>query len=213
MLVDRARDADATRRRKRLETRSDVHAIPEQVVGLDHHVAYVDANAEFQPAVCGNALIRLGKPLLCLHRALNGIHGARELGEHAVACGVGDPAAVLRDEAIQDLAARREKTKCPDLVRPHQAGIAGHVGRHDGGEPALDPLVRWGHRQSLSTSACLFDQCALIGQPRIIGKGRARDPITSSCPRRWLIAQAAGPGHAAECSSGVSRAERSCPRA
>ena len=153
MLVDRARDADAARRRKGLEPRSDVHAVPEQVVGLDHHVPDMDANAEFDPAVCRKALVRLSEPLLCLHRALNGIHGARELREHAVARGVGDPAAVLRDEAVQDLPARREQAKCPDLVRAHQARIAGHVRREDRGELALHSLVWCGrHRQCLSTS-------------------------------------------------------------
>jgi hypothetical protein len=79
---------------------------------------------------------------------LNGIHGARELGEHAVARGVGDPAAVLGDEAVKDLPACGEKAKCPDLVRPDQAGIAGHVRRKDGGKLPLDPVVRCGHERT-----------------------------------------------------------------
>jgi hypothetical protein len=115
----------------------------------------VNANAELQPAVRGKALVRLGELLLRLHRTLHGIHGARELGEHAVARGVRDPAAVLGNEAVQDLPAGGENAQRPDLVRPHQAGIAGDVRREDRGELALHSLVGCGHHR----------QCCDVGLP------------------------------------------------
>jgi hypothetical protein len=149
------------------------------------HVPYVDADAAFQPAVGGNALIRLGEPLLCLHRTLNGIHGARELGEYAVARGVGDPAAVLGDQAVQDLPARREKAKCPDLVRPYQAGIARYIRREDRGELALHSLVRCGHhRQCCDVGLPWVGQRALIALPAGSRKRRACAPITVSSGSR-----------------------------
>ena len=154
MLMNRARDADATGLRQGLEARGDVHAVPEQIPAADHHVAGVHADAKLQSPRRGVALARPRQPLLRLHRALHGIHHARELGQDAVAGGVDDPAAMLGDHAVHDLAACGQQAQGPDLVQAHQPGIARHVRRQDGGELALDPLLRCGHgRQCLSTAS------------------------------------------------------------
>jgi len=67
----------------------------------------VHADAELQTPVLLNALIRGAKLLLNRDGALKRIDGTGELGEHAVASGVGDPAPVLGDEPIHDLTVSR----------------------------------------------------------------------------------------------------------
>ena len=152
-LVHRARHADAARLRQGLEARGGVHAIPEQIAALHHDVAGVHADAKLQSAIRGIARARLCQPLLRLDRALHGIHRARELGQHAIAGGVDDAAAVLGDDAVHDLPPLGQEAERADLIQSHQPSVARHVRRQYGGELARDSLVRIGHdRQCLWTS-------------------------------------------------------------
>ena len=101
MLQDGGRQADTARPGQRLDAGGDVHAVAEQVARLDHDVADMDADAELEPAVGRELVVGLGEPLLRRHGALDGIHGAGELGQQAVAGGVGDPTAMAGDELGQ----------------------------------------------------------------------------------------------------------------
>jgi hypothetical protein len=63
---------------------------------------------------------------------------AVEFDQHAVAGGLDDAAAVLRDGRIDELdPVGLETRECPGLVDLHQSTIADHVGGEDRCEPAL----------------------------------------------------------------------------
>ncbi len=51
----------------------------------------------------------------------------------------------LADEPVHDLPMSREGPQGPNLVHAHQTRVALHVGREDGREASLDPLVSWVH--------------------------------------------------------------------
>jgi hypothetical protein len=71
---------------------------------------------------------------------LNRIDSTGELGQHAVTSGVGDPAPVLGDERVHDLAMSPQGAQRPDLIVVDQARVSGHVGDQDRRQPALNPL-------------------------------------------------------------------------
>ena len=87
--------------------------------------------------------LRLGQvgvaaPVLLLDRggAAHRLDRARELGDHAVAGGAEDPAAVPGDQLIDDLAAGVQQRERALLVGRHEARIADHIGRENDRELA-----------------------------------------------------------------------------
>src|SRR5216683_1167263 len=100
LLIDSTGDADAAGVGEALEARGDVDAVAVDLLAIDHHVAKVDADAEFHPAV-GWQFFALGPERgLNFDRALDRVHDTRELGEDAIARGVDEASMVLLDERI-----------------------------------------------------------------------------------------------------------------
>ena len=142
--------ADPSRLGETLQPSRDIHPIAEQVSAPNHHIADVDADPELKAAILGHSGARLCQLLLNRHRALNRIHGARELREHAIASRVGDPAAMLGDEPVHDLAGGSQGAQRPGLVLAHQARVSGHVGSENRRQTPFDPLFLLGmHRFTL----------------------------------------------------------------
>ena len=73
-------------------------------------------------------------------RALDRVHHARELGEHAVAGGTDESAVVQFDQSVDDFAVRRESAESRLFVVPHEAAVAVHIGTEYGGELTFQPL-------------------------------------------------------------------------
>jgi hypothetical protein len=72
---------------------------------------------------------------------VNGVHGARELGQNTIASGIRDAATMFSDQAIHLFAVGGQGTKGPGLVLAHQARITCYVCRKDRGQLALKPLL------------------------------------------------------------------------
>jgi hypothetical protein len=144
LLVNAARDANATGRRQPLEARGHIHPIAEEVIVARHYVADIDADAEHELAVVSQLGITAGDLLLPGDTAAHRLHGARELGHHAVSGGAEDAAVVTHDQIANDLAVSGERRQRALLVGTHQPGVAGDVGREDRGQLALDALFRHG---------------------------------------------------------------------
>jgi hypothetical protein len=53
VVIDRARDTDATREGEAFQSRSNIHPIAVQSFPLDNHIAQVDANAKVHLAMLG----------------------------------------------------------------------------------------------------------------------------------------------------------------
>src|SRR4051794_25829940 len=144
LLTHPTRDADPTRLGQALQPGGDVDAVAVDVVVLDDDVAGVDADAEADLLVLGDARLALG------HAALDGdgtgdrVDDAAELAQHAIAHELDNPAVVLGQEWLEELlAVRLEAGERAGLVMAHEPRVADHVRRQDGGEPPID--ARSGH--------------------------------------------------------------------
>lgn len=75
---------------------------------------------------------------LRLQPAAHRIHSARELGKDAVAGRVGDAAAVLGHDAVEDSSMRAQNLQRGGLIIVHVAGVALHIGGKDSDEAAFE---------------------------------------------------------------------------
>ena len=141
LVVDRARDADAARLRHALQARRHVDPVAEQIVAPDHHVAEVDADPKQHAARLREVGIASLDLLLDCGRAAHRLDRARELRHDAVAGGGEDPATVPRDQLVDHLAARVQRSERAFLVGRHEARVAGHVGCEDDRQLAGDARV------------------------------------------------------------------------
>ena len=98
-------DADTARLRDAFQPRSDVDAIAENITLLDHDVADMDTDAEFDALVGCHARVTPRHPPLLLDGAAGRVHGAAELDQNSIAGAFNDTAAVLRDRRLQEFAA------------------------------------------------------------------------------------------------------------
>src|SRR6202022_401768 len=138
LIAHRGRDTDAARFGERFEARRDIDAVAKDVVFFDDHVAQIDADAELYPPRRRDVRVASCHPPLDLGSAQHRVGDAVELEQHAVAGGLDDAAAVLRDGGIDELDPMGLETReCPRLVDLHQPTVADHVGGEDRGEPAL----------------------------------------------------------------------------
>jgi hypothetical protein len=146
VVVGGAGDDHAAGLRELLEAGRDVHAVAVEVaVGLVDDVAEVDADPEADALVLGDVPLPLGHASLHEDGAADRVDDAGELAERAVAHELDDAAPVLGDERPDELlAVGLEALEGPALVPLHQARVADHVGRQNGGEPTLDPRRRHG---------------------------------------------------------------------
>ena len=137
LIPDHPADADPTGLSKGLQSSGDVDAIAENVVPLGDHIAQVDPDAELNPFFRRGSRVPLGHLSLHLDRAPDGVDHTRELGKEPVAGVLHDPAPVLRDLRLDQVAeVSLEPLVRPLLILPHQARIPRHVGGEDRGEAA-----------------------------------------------------------------------------
>ncbi len=137
VIVDRIGDEYSAGIGQGFDPRGDVDAVAVEVVGLDDHVAEIDADAQFDAVVRRDTGVSLGHRLLHRDRAAHRIDDAGKFDQQAVAGGLDDAAMVLGDFRIKELAAQRlEAFERAFLVRPHQPRIPRHIGGKDRGEAA-----------------------------------------------------------------------------
>jgi hypothetical protein len=113
------------------------YAVAVDAPALRRDVPQVDPHAEEHAARLGQALVAHAQHPLRLHRALHRIQRIGKLRQQVVAWGVYDAAAVVGDEAADEIAIGAERADRPRLVLGHQAAVAHRVGGEDGGESAL----------------------------------------------------------------------------
>ena len=87
-----------------LHTRSDVDAVAEEIVALDHNVADIDPYAEAKPLVCGYPFVASRGFLLNLDGCFNRLHGACKFGDDAVASATKDTPVMKDDQPVHGLA-------------------------------------------------------------------------------------------------------------
>jgi hypothetical protein len=101
----------------------------------------MDADAEphlfFRSAVG----IFLGDRLLHRDRAFNGIDGAGEIRDYAVAGGIENTTVMNLNKMVENCPIGLKLAQGANLVDAHQAAVLGDVGGKDGRELPLDPLA------------------------------------------------------------------------
>jgi len=128
VVLDSTRDANSARLRISLQAGRDIDGIAEQIVALNDNIADVDADPELHLITGRSISVFPSYGLLNFDGAFDGIHGAAEIGNNAVARGVEDPTAMRGDQAIDDDPVGREGLKGADLISPHQAAVAFDIG-------------------------------------------------------------------------------------
>jgi hypothetical protein len=122
---------------ERLQTRRDIHPMPEDVVLLNNDIAEIDPDAKRDALIFGRFGVALSYPPLQLDGTTHRIDYACKLGQEAVASVLYDPAPVLRDLRINDLPeVAFEPFVRPLLIRAHEARVPRHIGGEDRGETA-----------------------------------------------------------------------------
>ena len=138
MAVNGLRDTDAARLGERFQPCGNVHAIAIEIVALDHHVAEVHADAQCDPPVFGDRLVGRAHRLLKRHRGLDGIHGAGELHENAIAHQLDDTAMMLGNQRLKNfLASVFERSQGSGIIALYEAAVADNVGNENGGKPTF----------------------------------------------------------------------------
>ena len=137
VIVDTPGNADFATLVQPLKPGCDVHAVPENVLVLDHDVADIHANPEAHPPPFRLSFVRLPKRGLDFDCAAHCINNAPEFGEYAVAGGVGDPTSMTRDELVDNGAAGGQRGHCRFFVAVHQAAVALDIRCEDGHQSSL----------------------------------------------------------------------------
>ncbi|HJX22510.1 MAG TPA: hypothetical protein VJ454_16050, partial [Steroidobacteraceae bacterium] len=76
LIAHRARNTDAARLGEHFEARRHVHAVAEDVIFLNDHVAQIDADAELHPPCRRDVRVASRHPALNLDRAQHGVGDA-----------------------------------------------------------------------------------------------------------------------------------------
>ena len=85
------------------QPRGDVDAVAENVAVLDDDVADMDADAKLDALVGEHIRVALRHSALQLDGAADGIHGANELDQNAVACTFDDSSAMFGDRWAREI--------------------------------------------------------------------------------------------------------------
>ena len=137
LVVHDAAHTDTARLGERFQTRRYIDAVAIDVVVVEDDVAEIDPDAELDALILRHPSVALGHRLLHLDRAAHRVDDTGELDQQPVAGGLDDPAPMLLDLRITQLAADRlQRGERALLVRPHQPRIARDIGGQDRGETA-----------------------------------------------------------------------------
>jgi hypothetical protein len=123
-----------------LQACRDVHAITQEVGPSDEDISCVDTYTETESPLREGACIQVGQCLLHLDSTLDGVNGGGERRKNAVAGCISDAAPMLLNKPVHHLPVGRKGTKGADLVLPHEARVARHIGSKDRCQPPLDPF-------------------------------------------------------------------------
>ena len=104
LFVNGPRDADAAGVGETFQPRRDIDSVAVDLVAFDHHIAEVDADAEVHPARRRQPGVLNLERALNIHRAIDRIDHAGELGKYAIAGRIYEAPVALLDETIDDLA-------------------------------------------------------------------------------------------------------------
>jgi hypothetical protein len=121
LFLHLAGDANASRIRKRLKPSRDIDAVAKQISLPEEHIPDVDPDPEPERTAVRMLLVFFSKRVLHLESALDSIHHAWKFCQHAIACRIGNPPAMSRNEPVHDLTVSHQGMKGANLVSTHQS--------------------------------------------------------------------------------------------
>jgi len=137
-IAHRARDVDRARLGDIFEPRRDVDAVAENISVLHHHIAEIDANAEFDAFPLGDVGVARRHAVLHVDRTAHRFDRTCELGEDAVARRLDEAALMLIDLRLNQLAAvRGEPRERALLIGADEPRVTRDIGGENGGKPTL----------------------------------------------------------------------------
>ena len=137
LLVDGLRDANRAGLGERLKPSGDVDAIAKYVVAIDDNIAKIDTDSQLETAFGRDRFVNGKRCPLHLEGAVQRVHHARKVRQHAVACGADDPSTLRRYQRVYGAA---EPSKClmgACFVLTHEAAESHHIGMQDRGKLPL----------------------------------------------------------------------------
>ena len=141
MITHRSRDADATRRTFSLKSRRHIHRVPVQISPIGNRVANVDPDAEADGSIRRLISVMDRNLLLHLHGAAHRSVDAVEDNQQRIAPGLDDPAAMLVDRRVYQVAAESPQSfESSNVIQPDQTAISDHIGIDHGDQ--LSPIWR-----------------------------------------------------------------------
>src|SRR5207244_3459493 len=112
------------------------------VATVDHHIPDVDTNAKLDPSFLRDLDISLDHAPLNIDGTTYRVHNAVELSQQPISGVLDNPPTVLRDLGIDERTQMVLKPGVRSLfVHTGQSAVAGHIGREDGRQSTLDPVL------------------------------------------------------------------------
>ena len=142
MIEGGAGYANASRLGQPLQARGDVDPVSVDIVSVNNDVAEIYANAKPNSLCFRGALIVASHSPLDRGRTLDGVDDACELNQRAVTHELDDAAMELFYSRINQFpTAGLQPRQRADLILPHEAAVANHIGGQDCGKPSLHPRI------------------------------------------------------------------------
>ena len=141
LVAGAPRDTNSAWLGQALEPSCHVDPVAIDIVVLDDNVADVDANAELDAPIIGDAGVAIRHTRLHGDGALHGIDDAAELDQHAVTCRLDDAAVALRDFGVDELLSMGFRVgQGAHLIGTHEAAEADHIGGQNCRQSSFDSV-------------------------------------------------------------------------
>ena len=127
LVVYGLRDADGAGLSERLQPGCDVDAIAKDVIAIDDHVAEIDPDPQFEPALRRDRVVDRARAPLHFDGAVQRIDDARKIRQQAVARRADYPATLRRDQRVDRAAELIQRSMRPGLILAHQPAETDHI--------------------------------------------------------------------------------------
>jgi len=135
LLIGGLGDADAAWLCDAFQTCGNIDTVTEQILALDHYIANIDSDPEFDSFFGWDIRILTIHSALHIQGTAHSVHDRKKFDENPVAGGFHDTAAMVRNGGINQLASKvSQALERALLIKPSQSRITRHIGGEDRGK-------------------------------------------------------------------------------
>ena len=122
LLISGLGDADAAGLCDTFQACGNIDTVTERVLALDHYIANIDSDAEFDPFLGCDIRILTIHSSLHIHGTAHGVHNRKKFDENPVASGFHDTPAMERNCGIDQLTTKvSQALERTLLIQPSQS--------------------------------------------------------------------------------------------